>query len=176
LSPHVELMNGSVLILVSADVAGFPGDAACCDFLAYFVDKVVVGLLGDVILVFEDGCDSGFAVTAEFDRPFKNVVKGSKGVDYNDKSKNFSQFAAVWVDLIWMARSDVRAEYSEEAAITGLNNESCGAKMILVRSVVDGNCVAAEKCLCYVSAMIWAVEMSDFPLVVFCDVSFNSQR
>jgi hypothetical protein len=77
-------VNGNVLILVAADVAEIPSDAACCDFVAYFMDKVVVWLLGGVILVFKDGCDSGFTVTAKFDRAFKNVVKGSKGVDCND--------------------------------------------------------------------------------------------
>jgi hypothetical protein len=69
---------------VTADVTEIPSDAACCDFMAYFMDKVVVGLLRGVILVFKDGCDSGFAVTAKFDRAFENVVKGNKGVNYND--------------------------------------------------------------------------------------------
>ena len=66
-----------MLILVAADVAEFPSDAACCDFLAYFMNKVVVRLLGGVILMFEDGRDCGFTVTADYYRAFENVVKGS---------------------------------------------------------------------------------------------------
>ena len=160
---------------MAADVAEVPGNAACCDFVAYFMDKVVVGLLGGVILVFKDGCDSGFAVTAKFDRAFENVVKGSKSVDCNDYGKNASQFAAVRVDLIWMARSSVCAEYAEKAAISGLNDEGCSTEMIFVRSVTDGYCIASEKCLSDVLAVIRAVEMSDGPFVVVGDVGFDSQ-
>jgi hypothetical protein len=74
-----------------------------------------------------------------------------------------------------MARSSVCTKYAEKAAISGLNDEGCSTEMIFVRSVADGNCIASEKCLSDVTAVIRAVEMSDGPFVVVSDVVFDSQ-
>ena len=74
LAPVVKKMEWDINVLVASYMSEFPVYGACCYFLPDCMYQVVVRLVRSIILMFEDGCESRFAVACEFDGAMLDVV------------------------------------------------------------------------------------------------------